>query len=44
MNFVRDNSYNLTADGKFRWITVTKDGITPHEILIVLMCPTLKNN
>lgn len=30
--FVRDNSYNLTADGKFRWITVTKDGITPHEI------------
>ena len=30
--FVRSNSYNLTADGKFRWITVTKEGITPHEI------------
>lgn len=30
--FVRSNSYNLTADDKFRWITVTKEGITPHEI------------
>lgn len=24
--------YNLTKDGKFRWVTITKDGITPHEI------------
>ena len=24
--------FNLTKDGKFRWVTITKDGITPHEI------------
>lgn len=30
--FCEGNSYNLTADGKFRWLTITKDGIEPHEI------------
>lgn len=30
--FCEENSYNLTADGKFRWLTITKDGIEPHEI------------
>lgn len=29
---VGDNSYNLTQDGKFRWLTITKDGIEKHEI------------
>lgn len=24
--------FNLTKDGKFRWVTITKEGITPHEI------------
>lgn len=31
--FVEGNSYNLTGDDdKFRWLTITPDGIEPHEI------------
>lgn len=30
--FCEGNSYNLTAMGKFRWLTITRDGIEPHEI------------
>ena len=29
---VGENSYNLTQDGKFRWLTITKNGIEKHEI------------
>lgn len=29
---VGNNSYNLTQDGKFRWLTITKNGIEKHEI------------
>ncbi len=27
-----DDIFNLTEDGKFRWLTITNAGITPHEI------------
>ena len=31
-HFVLNNSINLTAEDKFRWVTLTKDKIIPHEI------------